>query len=43
MDEFKIEQYAVCKSRRAKKKARGKKKSVYSTVGCIKFFYMPVL
>lgn len=42
MDEFKMEQYAVCKSRRAKM-ARGKKKSVYSTVGCIKFFYMPVL
>lgn len=33
MDEFKMEQYAVCQSRRAKKGIR-QKKSVYSTVGC---------
>lgn len=33
MDEFKMEQYAVCKSRRAKKRHEAKK-SVYSTVGC---------
>lgn len=34
MDEFKMEQYAVCKSIRAKKKGTRQKKSVYSTVGC---------
>lgn len=42
MDEFKMEQYAVCKSIRAKKKARGKK-NLYTVLLVVKFFYMPVL
>lgn len=42
MDEFKMEQYAVCKSRRAKKRHEAKK-NLYTVLLVVKFFYIPVL